>query len=86
MNGEKVLLLQVFIVDRADLSETFVAYDTEIERTGEYYSLPKGKLLVLFLIPCYGSGAFTTIRRWTPAKEKYYKSLMGKEFVLEITE
>lgn len=82
VNGEKALLLQVFPIDHKDLSNVFIAYDTEISDTKEHYKLPTGKLLVLLFINDNGT-VFTTIRRWTPQKAEYYTGLMGKEF--EIT-
>jgi hypothetical protein len=40
---------------------------------------------VLFLIADDGR-TWTTIRRWTPQKEKYYRSIIGEEVKIEIAE
>ena len=82
-------LLQVFVVDFKDLTEAFKKYDTEYWKqasgesptTLERYPLPEGKLLVLLL---QAEKLFTTIRRWTPQKEKYYKSQEGLQFKIEV--
>lgn len=81
------ILLGMFITTRKDLGKFFVDYDTswfDSPKNGTSskgkYPLPKGKLLVLL----FGSGAkpilWTTIRRWTPMKEKYYKKAVDCEF------
>jgi len=86
---QEAKLLQVFVVFKDELSESFVRYDTlfwnEKEKE-EFYDLPKGKLLVLFLESIHASGStcWTTIRRWTPEKERYYKSMQGQKFKIEI--
>jgi hypothetical protein len=86
---QEAKLLQVFVVDRKDLSESFVEYDTlfwnEKEQV-EYFDLPRGKLIVLLLESIHASGCtcWTTIRRWTPEKERYYKSMQGQRFKIEI--
>ena len=75
--------MQVFKIDGKDLSQNFIDYDTHIEPSG-FYELPKG--LVLVLLFAESETVFTTIRRWTPQKEKYYRSMMGNEFEIEIKE
>lgn len=55
---------------------------TKIE-ADKHYKLPETDLLVLLFRPyttIKNSGLFTTIRRWTPEKEKYYQSKTGKIF------
>jgi len=90
---QEAKLLQVFVVDRKELSESFLRYDTlywEETHGGDvqeqFYALPKGKLLVLLLESVHQSGCscWTTIRRWTPEKETYYKSMQGQKFKVEI--
>jgi len=76
-----VILLQVFVVDKKDLSPDFVEYDTAIHPEG-HYKLPNGKLIVLLFYQ--GMVLFTTIRRWTPEKERYYTSQMGETFEVVI--
>ena len=80
---EKALLLDVFKSHYRDLSNIFIAYDTEILATHDYYSLPKTDLLISLLHTDNGQ-VFTTARRWTPQKEAYYRSLRGQEFFIEI--
>lgn len=86
---QEAKLLQVFVVDRKELSVPFVEYDTLFwneKEQKEYYDLPRGKLLVLLLESVHASGSccWTTIRRWTPEKETYYKSMQGQKFKIEI--
>jgi hypothetical protein len=42
-------------------------------------------VIVLFLI-ADDRRTWTTIRRWTPQKEKYYRSIIGEEVKIEIAE
>jgi hypothetical protein len=80
---DKAILLQVFKTHYRDLSNVFIAYDTEILHSHDHYDLPKTYVLVLFLIADDGK-TWTTIRRWTPQKEKYYRSITGQEVKIEI--
>ena len=96
------LLRQVFIVDKKELSESFISYDTtyimdsNVENsesiTSGHYPLPEGKLIVLFLEGILDTNTkevremFTTVRRWTPQKEVFYRSKMGKLADIIITE
>lgn len=63
----------------------------------KYYELPRGDILILILqatreiwdgerLIYQISGLFTTIRRWTPEKEKYYKSLRGQQVEIIIND
>ena len=67
-----------------DLTSEFIKYDTEYD--GGFYPLPKTKLLIVVI----WSGRkisetereateWTTVRRWTLEKERWYKSLIDKE-------
>jgi hypothetical protein len=47
---DTAILLQVFKTHYRDLSNVFIAYDTEILNSHDYYPLPKTDLIVLFLI------------------------------------
>lgn len=78
---DMVTLMQAFVADKKDLSQVFIEYDTHKVKGG-FYPLPNGKLIVLL----FGGSetVFTTIRRWTPEKEKYYKSSMGELFEIII--
>ena len=91
------LLSQVVITDKSELSDSFIEYDTLFRNWTKnpktplpdgMYELPKGKLILLLLIANEGKGwLWTTIRRWTPEKEKYYRSIQGQnvEIVIEET-
>lgn len=75
----KARLLEIINVRLEDLSHWFIAYDTD---DGEY-ELPKtGDYMMLIFEG--ESGIFTTIRRRTDEKEKYYRSLIGNVFDLII--
>ena len=78
---DEVKLLQVFKIHYDELSEEFIEYDVRyIANCGvEHYKLPKTDLLVL-LFQTYDRQMFTTIRRWTLQKEKYYRESMGEIF------
>lgn len=68
-------LLGVLVANRATLHSAFVEYDTAIIGGGNY-PLPSGKVLVL-LLQAESGELWTTIRRWTPDKEQYYRGLRG---------
>lgn len=80
------MLMAVFTADTKEFGELFVKWDTLIlndEEGVDFYDLPKGKVLVLLLITI--EQVWTTIRRWTPQKETYYRSLIGQDLEVEIT-
>ena len=81
---KKAKLLEVFLVDRKELSPDFIRYDT-LYRDGDkfkQYRLPSGKLIVLlFKTYCF---MFTTIRRYTETKYQYYLNSRGEEFEIKI--
>jgi hypothetical protein len=80
-------LLHVFVEDTKNFGKEFINYDTsyfdEKEGSKKFYELPKGKVLVLFFFAGFDD-VFTTIRRWTPEKENYYKCKIGQEFKVVI--
>lgn len=83
----RVFLLHVFIENTKNFHPRFVEYDTGyyVGVQGlEYYYLPRGKVLVLLLKVVDEQKVFTTIRRWTPQKEKYYRSKIGEFFELKL--
>ena len=87
---EKSKLAQIIVMDEKDISKPFREYDTvctsNIQEDG-FYPLPKGKVILILLIANAGMGwLWTTIRRWTPEKEKYYRSKIGEIFECEIKE
>ena len=76
---ESALLLAVELRGRSDFTEKFIEYDTAF--TGGHYPLPPAQYMVLVflgneLIP------FTTVRRWTEEKSRYYHNNIGKTFGL----
>ena len=89
-NTETAGLMFLSVCDVSELHKSFVEYDTkywnpEMEDKA-YYELPKtGKVIVLLLYDEKNFIVFTTIRRWTPEKEVYYRSQVGKLFRIEIT-
>jgi hypothetical protein len=80
---ESAILLHVFRVEISDLQKPFVDYDTD---NGLYTLPPHGPVIVLlFLKPSDTPGItdknlFTTIRRWQPWKETFYRELIGQRF------
>lgn len=83
-NPDPSTLLEVFIVQRDGLCDGFVEYDTRILDGGNY-PLPNGKLLVL-LLKTQKDVLWTTIRRYTPDKESYYRGLRGQKMSILISE
>ena len=83
LRGQKFArLLEVVLRERAELSENFIEYDTKYGSDNSY-PLPNGIYLILVflgndLIP------FTTARRWTQEKERYYREAIGKNFNIQI--
>jgi len=87
-------LMEVLTASTEDLAEGFIEYDTTYyERNGsvlikQNYPLPKGKVLILILNSPYAFKyvLWTTVRRWTPEKEKYYRSIRGQNVEIVIEE
>ena len=74
---ESALLVAVELRGRSDFSEKFIEYDTAFD--GGHYPLPPAQYMVLVflgneLIP------FTTVRRWTAEKFRYYHNAIGQTF------
>lgn len=72
-------LLAVFRVDRSQLSDVFLKWDTHFDDIGAsgYYQLPDAKeYLVLLLLS--GGHLWTTVRVLRPGKEEYYRSHIGE--------
>lgn len=85
---DRAKLLQCFVIDRTSISPSFLEYDTkyydENKDQDDHYPLPNGKLIVLLFL-AVDDTVFTTIRRFTPGKIKYYKDCEGQDFKIEIT-
>jgi len=75
-------LIQTIVIDRKDLSDEFIEYDT-CTLDGDHYKLPFGKLIILLLLNPWGQ-LWTTIRRYTPQKFIYYNSMVGVEFNIDV--
>jgi len=83
-SGDEVTLLEVLNSRFQDLHSAFIRYDATTDK-GDLYPLPKtGSCLVLIFI--FNDEIFTTVRRQTPEKEKYYKGLRGEVLQLVITQ
>lgn len=90
MDFSSTFLAGLYVEDISLLSEIFIKYDTEYGKEERHYELPKtGKVIVLLLLSeanIFQSAFWTTIRRWTPRKEEFYRSLVGQEVGIEIKE
>jgi hypothetical protein len=79
-------LLETFIIERSEMSDSFYDYDTtyaiDFNETARY-PLPDGKLIVILLKSKAGL-LWTTVRRWTPEKEEYYRGLRGENVKIEV--
>jgi hypothetical protein len=73
---ENTSLIDVWVKNIADISPSFLAYDTTYE--GGRYPLPKTGVFMILLL-CTHTTLWTTIRSWSPDKEEFYRSLIGKE-------
>jgi hypothetical protein len=71
---------------KEQLSPEFIEYDTKYD--GGNYPLPEGKLILLFLITRTEKLVYcwTTVRRWTPDKEEYYRKHLGEDAKIKIEE
>lgn len=98
MGKKEALLLQAVKVHYDDLSEVLKLYDTKykqitlIHRGGYYweeklYPLPETDLILLIFTSIgIFNRLFTTIRRYTPEKWKYYKGSEGQVFEVIVQE
>jgi hypothetical protein len=84
---DSAVLLQTTLVDSCNMSLEFVEYDTSyVGKDGvEHYQLQKNRYILLVfvgnkMIP------FTTVRRYTPGKYRYYNSNIGEVFDIKIEE
>jgi len=83
-------IAQIIVMEEKEISEPLREYDTCYHDSVckyNYYPLPKGKVIIIVLIANSGKGwIWTTIRRWTPEKEQYYRRLVGLVVECEVTE
>ena len=78
-----LVLLEVFIKSKNEMSDEYVEYDTayvEPNGTKGNYDLPVGKQIVLLFRELRDGRLLTTIRRYTPKKYDYYMESRGKKF------
>lgn len=84
---ERSQLLEVLVANKDELSESFKNYDTFYHNG--FYELPKGKLLILLLrsqSDRFPESLWTTVRRWTPQKEVYYRRMRSEVFDCVVVE
>ena len=85
-------LMDVLTTTTDQLSKEFISYDTTyMDFKGlipeiKNYMLPKGKIIILILLSDSTKRLWTTIRRWTPEKEAYYRSIRGQQVEIVIEE
>lgn len=72
-------LIEIFKVHFRDLHNEFLNYDTKTLIDGAYYKLPDDYLIVLILL-ADNNRLWTTIRRYTEVKYKYYEKNIGSFF------
>ena len=71
-------LLAVLKVERSQLSDPFLEWDTKFADRPGYFELPKGKDFLVLMLVTEGH-LWTTIRSaWPPEKEEYYRSHVGE--------
>lgn len=83
-NQTSARLVHIITRDRSELPDTFVEYDTvynfgELYDDTDHYPLPNGKYMILVFV---GNEfiPFTTVRRWTEEKFRYYNNNIGNMF------
>ena len=83
-------LVGMYIENIENLPLKFKLWDTTYSSDfmEAHYALPKsGKVIILILLSegnLFNQALWTTIRRYIPYKEKYYRGLIGQEVEIEI--
>ena len=84
---EKAKLLLVLKTTKDELHESLITYDS-LKTDGTFYPVPDGELLLLIFQTHFPyperNHIFTTLRRWTPRKEEYYRSHISEWFNVEV--
>lgn len=75
LSGDEVRLLEVLTARSVDLHQSFLDYDTTTADNTKYQIHDDEDVLVLLFI--FKTELFTTIRKYTEEKERYYRSLRG---------
>lgn len=78
---------EINLIDFSDLSPDEIIKDTETI-DASFYMLPKGKLIVIKLWSdtINGGHEWATMRRYTPEKYDYYRSIIGQDVEIVIEE
>lgn len=79
--NEEAFLIGVFPVKLEELHKDFISYDTDDGK----YKLPKKGNYLMLLFKKDKYNCFTTLRRETPQKLEYYRSLIGQRFDIVIS-
>lgn len=76
-------LIQIIPINNCELDQPFIEYDTK-KINNTYYPLSFSNGIILLLLTEDGY-LWTTIRRHTPSKWNYYKSMVGEWFEIRIS-
>jgi hypothetical protein len=78
-------LIQALKIHYEELSEWIINYDARIYESDDCYPIPRD-YLILLIFQSDTNMIFTTIRRFTPSKWKYYEKAVGELFEVEYVE
>lgn len=82
--GDMAVLLGLSHIEDFDsirsMAMNFVEYDTQFYNSNESYPIGFREAIILFFWDITKGKLFTTIRRYTPEKFKYYSSNFGQLF------
>ena len=81
---EHGILIAMFKTTKSKLSDMLLAYDTVYVEDGvkKYFDIPSGELIYLLFLGDFNI-PFSTIRRYTPKKYKYYEACLRQKFILQ---
>ena len=82
------VLVSIQSLEKESLHPNFLNYDTsygdiDIFGDSKHYPLPEGRVLLLLLLT--NKHLWCTIRSYTPGKEAYYYSMVGKPIEIVIS-
>jgi len=81
-----VTLVWVLLIHKDDLSDYFIDYDTKYFVKGKKHNYPlQAKEYMMLFFMDYNGKLFTTLRRVTGWKEKYYLDSVGDQFKVVVT-
>lgn len=85
----QLLAIRILAAQSVNRNKSLIEYDTkffDLKNNGYgYYELPQIGSLIQLIFVGDKEIPFCTLRRWTPDKVAYYKSLIGTTFKIEIT-